>query len=138
MASRDPFTEVATQEELLAQACAAVASWVPDAARELHALGASHQRAATAMAARSRRWLRLHVTLRATVAAAIGTDLGALVWLRAQEQRLIDCYVTLEGSAALSPDERRQLRRELVPAAFERFARVDQWIMLREEQGVFA
>ena len=78
------------------------------------------------MGARPRRWLKLHATLRATLAAAIGTELGALMWLRRQEQRLIDCYVALEGSTALTPQERLRLRRELVPAAFERFGRVDQ------------
>ena len=90
------------------------------------------------MGTRPRRWPKLLATLRATLAAAIGTELGALTWLRRQEQLFIDCYVALEGSATLSLDERRRLRRELVPAAFERFARVDRWIMLREEQGAFA
>jgi hypothetical protein len=133
-----PFAKVASQEEFVAAACAAVASWVPAAEGELQAMAAAHLAAATAMAARPRRWLKLHVTLRATLAAAIGTELGALTWLRRQEQRLIDGYVTLEASSALTPAERRRLRRELVPSAFERFARVDQWIMLREERGVFA
>jgi hypothetical protein len=46
--------------------------------------------------------------------------------------------VTLEGVGTLGPEERLRLRRELVPSAFERFQRVDRWIMLREEQGAFA
>jgi hypothetical protein len=134
----DPFAAVAAQEELAAAACAAVAHWVPAAEAELHALAASHLTAAATGRSRPRRWLRLHGTLRAMLAAAIGTELGALLWLRAQEQRVIDCYVALEGASTLSADERRRLRRERVPAAFERFARVDRWIMLREERGVFA
>ncbi len=138
MSRPDPFAAVAAQEEFVAAACAAVAGWVPAAEADLHALAASHLAEATRMSARPRRWLKLHVTLRATLAAAIGTELGALTWLRKQEQRLIDRYVELEGSSSLSESERRRLRRELVPAAFERFARVDQWIMLREEQGAFA
>jgi hypothetical protein len=134
----DPFAAVAAQEEFVAAACAAVASWVPDEEADLHGLAASHLSVAMGMAARPRRWLKLHVTLRATLAAAVGTELGALTWLRRQEQRLIDQYVALEASPALTEAQRRRLRRELVPAAFDRFARVDQWIMLREEQGVFA
>jgi hypothetical protein len=134
----DPFAAVAAQEEFVGAACAAVASWVPDAEADLHGLAASHLGVAMGMAARPRRWLKLHVTLRATLAAAVGTELGALTWLRKQEQSLIDQYVALEASPALTEAQRRRLRRELVPAAFERFARVDQWIMLREERGVFA
>jgi hypothetical protein len=143
MAQSDPYAAVAAQEEFVAAACAAVAHWVPVAEPELHALAASHLAAAAASGKlagkpRPRRWLTLHVTLRAMLAAAIGTELGALVWLRRQEQRLIDGYVTLEASATLTADQRRRLRRERVPAAFERFQRVDRWIMLREERGAFA
>jgi hypothetical protein len=145
MTHPDSFGTVAAQEELVAAACAAVAQWVPSAHAELHALAASHLLAATAshltaatVPVRARRWLKLYVTLEATLAAAIGTELGALRWLRRQEQRLIDGYVALEASAALSPFERLRLRRELVPAAFDRFARVDRWIMLREERGAYA
>ncbi len=134
----DPFAAVAAQEEFVAAACAAVAGWVPDAEAELHELAAAHLQAAARLAARPRRWLKLHVTLRATLAAAIGTELGALTWLRKQEQRLIDQYVALEASPSLMEDERQRLRRVLVPAAFERFARVDHFIMLREEQGAYA
>jgi hypothetical protein len=138
MTQADPFAVVAAQEELIAAACAAVAHWVPGAEAELHALAASHLAAAGTATVRPRRWRRLHATLQAALAAAIGTELGALVWLRRQEQRLIDGYMTLEASPALSAEERRRLRRERVPAAFERFARVDRWIMRREERGVFA
>lgn len=134
----DPYAAVAAQEEFVAAACAATAQWVPEAEPELHALAAAHLAAATALGARPRRWPKLLATLRATLAAAIGTELGALTWLRRQEQLLIDCYVTLEASSALAADERLRLRRELVPAAFGRFARVDRWIMLREEQGAYA
>lgn len=137
MARPDSFAAVAAQEEFVAAACAAVAHWVPAAEADLHALAASHLASATAQK-RPRRWLKLHVALRATLAAAIGTELGALKWLRRQEQRLIDGYVKLESSTTLSAEERRRLRRELVPAAFERFQRVDRWIMLREEQSAFA
>jgi hypothetical protein len=138
MSRVDPFAVVAAQEEFVAAACAAAAHWVPAAEADLHALAASHLAASKKAKGRRRRWLKLHVTLRATLAAAIGTELGALTWLRKQEQRLIDGYVMLEGSPVLSAEERRRLRRELVPAAFERFQRVDRWIMLREEQGAFA
>ena len=132
------FAAVAAQEELVAAACAATAHWVPGAQAELHALAAAHLSVATALGVKPRRWTKLFAALRATLAAAIGTELGALTWLRRQEQLLIDCYVALEGSLALGADERLKLRRELVPAAFARFARVDRWIMLREEQGAFA
>ena len=132
------FAAVAAQEELVAAACAATAHWVPDAEAELHALAAAHLAVATELGVRPRRWIKLLTALRATLAAAIGTELGALTWLRRQEQLLIDCYVALEGSALLGADERLRLRTERVPAAFARFARVDRWIMLREERGAFA
>lgn len=134
----DPFAAVAAAEEFAAAACAAVAQWVPGAEAELHALAAAHLETATRLAARPRHWFKLHATLRATLAAAIGTELGALQWLRRQQQRLVDRYVDLEASSRLEPEERLRLRRALVPAAFERFARVDRWIMLREEQSAFA
>jgi len=132
------FAAVSAQEELVAAACAATAHWVPDAEAELHALAAAHLAAAKGLGVKPRRWIKLFASLRATLAAAIGTELGALTWLRRQEQLLIDCYVALEGSLMLGADERLRLRRERVPAAFARFARVDRWIMLREERGVFA
>jgi len=139
MMTRDErFQAVAALEELMAAACTATAQWVPGAEADLHTLAAAHLQTATALGVRPRRWLKLHASLRATLAAAMGTELGALVWLRRQEQRLIDGYMALEGSTALTAAERERLRRELVPAAFARFGRVDQWIMLREEQGVFA
>ncbi len=132
------FAAVAAQEELVAAACAATAYWVPGAEAELHALAAAHLAVATSLGVRHRRWVQLLARLRATLAAAIGTELGALIWLRRQEQLLIDCYVRLEGAETLGADERRRLRRELVPAAFARFQRVDRWIMLREERGAYA
>jgi hypothetical protein len=138
MSRPDRFAAVAAQEEFVAAACAATAHWVPAAEAELHALAAGHLSTATRLGIKPRRWPRLMAIVRATLAAAIGTELGALTWLRRQEQLLIDCYVTLEAQTSLASDERRRLRRELVPAAFERFARVDRWIMLREERGAFA
>ena len=138
MARSRLYAAVAAQEELVAAACAATAHWVPDAEAELHALAAAHLSVATELGVKPRRWIKLLTSLRATLAAAIGTEMGALTWLRRQEQLLIDCYVALEGALALGADERLRLRRERVPAAFARFARVDSWIMLREERGAFA
>ncbi|MDB4970395.1 MAG: hypothetical protein JWN44_6084 [Myxococcales bacterium] len=134
----DPFAAIAAEEEFAAAACAAVAPWVPSIEADLHALAATHLQASTRLAARPRRWLKLLTSLRASLAAVIGTELGALMWLRKQEQRLIDRYVDVEGSLSLTAEERSRLRQGMVPAAFERFQRVDQWIMLREEQGVYA
>ena len=132
------YAAVVAQEELVAAACAATAQWVPGAEADLHALAAAHLAVAKELGVRPRRWVGLFAALRATLAAAIGTELGALTWLRRQEQLLIDCYVALEGATGLDADERLRLRRERVPAAFARFQRVDRWIMLREEQGAFA
>ena len=74
-----------------------VAHWVPTIEADLHAMAAAHLAVATMLGARPRRWLKLHATLRATLAAAVGTELGALTWLRKQQQRLIDGYVEVEG-----------------------------------------
>ncbi|HEY2747230.1 MAG TPA: hypothetical protein VGL86_21555 [Polyangia bacterium] len=142
MAGRDPFAAAAAEEELVAAACAAAARWVPGAEAELHALAAAHLATATALTrtatARPRRWRAFYAGLQAMLAAAVGTELGALTWLRKQEQRLLDVYVALEGSSTLTAMERQRLRFELVPTAFERFGRVDRWIMRREEQGAYA
>jgi hypothetical protein len=133
-----PFASVAAAEALVAAACAAVAACIPHARDELCTLGAAHLATALRLHARPRRWRRRVVTARATLAAVAGSELGALVWLRRQEQGLVDAYMALEGSLALQPMARQRLRRELVPGAFERFSRVDRLIMLREEQGVYA
>lgn len=138
MRDSDPFARIAQEEELVSAACAAVAGWVENAAPELHRLAAAHLQTATALGARVRRWSKLHATLRAMLSAAVGTELGALTWLRKQEQRLVDGYVAIEAAAALDLSARRRLRRTLVPDAFERFSRVDRLIMLREERGAFA
>ena len=138
MKKSEPFGRVAAAEELVAAACAAVAEWVPDHEATLSALAAEHLGVAVRFDVKPRRWLRMRMTIKATLAAAIGTQLGALAWLRTQEQRLVDAYIALESAAHLLPDERRLLRRKLVPAAFERFSRVDQLIMMREEEGVYA
>src|SRR6476661_1544225 len=106
MARTVRFAAVAAQEEFVAAACAATAHWVPDAEAELHALAATHLATATRLGIKPRRWPRLLAIVRATLAAAIGTQLGALTWLRRQEQLLIDCYVTIEGIGTLRPEER--------------------------------
>jgi hypothetical protein len=137
-ADQDPFARVAAGEAFVGAACAAVAAWVPNLEDELHALAAAHVAAAARLQARPRRWLKQLVTLQAALAAAVRNDLGALVWLRRQQQRLVDAYMALEGSANLAAVARLRLRRELVPAAFDRFSRVDRWIMMREEQGAYA
>jgi hypothetical protein len=131
------FDHVASAEELLAAACSAVAEHAPAHRTQLLQLADEHLRVAVRLDMRARRWLKLRMTIAATLAAAVGTELGALSWLRTQEQRLVDDYVALEGSPGLDEEERRLLRRTLVPAAFERFSRVDQLIMAREE-GVYA
>ncbi len=140
--ARDVFAAAAAEEELVAAACAAAARWVPGAEAQLHALAAAHLATATALmktaAARPRRWRTFYAGLQAMLAAVVGTELGTLLWLRRQEQRLLDVYVALEASPVLTVTERQRLRFERVPAAFDRFGRVDRWIMLREEQGVYA
>jgi hypothetical protein len=138
MEREDPFATVAAREEFVAVACSVVAGWVRAAEAELDVLASEHLEAASRWHARPQRWLKLQVALRALLAAVVGDELGALVWLRKQEQRLVDDYVTLEGSALLWGDERQRLRRQLVPAAFDRFSRVDRLIMLREERGAYA
>jgi len=138
MTTNEVFARVAAAEELVAAACAAVAEWVPDCKRELSVLAEEHLRVAVRFAAKPRRWLKLRMAINAMLATAVGTRLGVLAWLRTQEQRLVDAYVALEASPLFDDDERRQLRRALVPAAFERFSRVDQLIMTREEEGVYA
>jgi hypothetical protein len=138
MTKNEPFAAVAAAEELVAAACAAVAEWVPDCERELSALAEEHLRVAVRFAAKPRRWLKQRMAINAMLATAVGTRLGVLGWLRTQEQRLVEAYVAIEASPALDVDDRQELRRALVPAAFERFSRVDQLIMTREEEGVYA
>jgi hypothetical protein len=140
-AMNDGFAAVAAEEERVAAACAAAARWLPAAEADLHALAAAHLATARALTMSSSRpipWRGLYASLQALLAAVVGTELGTLLWLRRQEQRLVDAYVALEGSPTLTALERQRLRRVLVPTTFERFGRVDRWIMLREEQGAYA
>ena len=134
----DPHRAVADGEERLAAACAAVAMRlkVPEA---LHAIAGGHLQAARALKARpNARWRDLQAALLAALASSVGGELGALVWLRKQEQRLLDHYMALEGAPVLTPLERQRLRRYLIPGAFARFAAVDRLIMEREGEGAYA
>src|SRR5215470_15081006 len=126
------FETVAAREEFVAVACSVVSGWVKPAESDLDVLASEHLEAASRMRVKPRRWLKLQVALRALLAALVVDELGALVWLRRQEQRLVDDYMALEGSDALSLESRQRLRQKLVPAAFDRFSRVDRLIMLRE------
>jgi hypothetical protein len=138
MTANHAFAGVAAMEEMLAVACAVVAEWVPDCETPLGELAEAHRRAAVELMVRPRRWLKLRMTVAAMLGGGVGTKLGALGWLRTQEQRLVDDYVALEGSPALDLGDRHRLRRALLPAAFERFSRVDQLIMTCEEEGAYA
>src|SRR5580704_3136450 len=92
----DPFRAVADGEERLAAACAAVATRL-DAPDALFVVTGEHLQAARALAARPNpRWRDLQAALLATLASSVGGELGALVWLRKQEQRLLDLYLALE------------------------------------------
>jgi hypothetical protein len=134
----DAYVAIADGEELLAAACAAVAERLQEPA-EVHRLTGEHLQVATLLHARPRKRRRdLQLTLLATLASSAGGELGVLTWLRKQEQRLVDSYMALDASLGLAPIERRRLRRYLVPRAFARFARLDQIIMQREEQDVYA
>ncbi|HEX4459832.1 MAG TPA: hypothetical protein VIA18_17760 [Polyangia bacterium] len=134
----DPYRAIADGEERLAAACAAVASRL-DAPDALHVVTGEHLHAARALKARrNTRWRDLQIALLAAVASSVGGEVGALVWLRKQEQRLLDHYMALEQSPTLSPLERQRLRRYLIPGAFARFARVDRLIMQRESEGAYA
>ena len=134
----DPYRGVADGEERLAAACAAVADRLagPD---ELHRVTGEHLQAARALQARpNTRWRDLQLMLLATLASSVGGELGALVWLRKQEQRLLDRYMALEQSRQLAPLERQRLRRYLIPGAFARFALIDRLIAQREAEGAYA
>jgi len=134
----DPFCAVADGEERLAAACAAVATRL-DAPDALHVVTGEHLQAARALKARpNTRWRDLQAALLATLASSVGGELGALVWLRKQEQRLLDRYMALESAPKVTPLERQRLRRYLIPGAFARFAQVDRLIMQRESEGLFA
>lgn len=134
----DPYRAIAEGEEQLAAECAAVATRLeaPDA---LHIVTGEHLQAARALKARpNTRWRDWQAALLATLASSVGGEVGALVWLRKQEQRLLDRYMALEQSATLLPLERQRLRRYLIPGAFARFAKVDRLIMERESEGAYA
>lgn len=134
----DPYRVVAEGEERLAAECAAVATRLasPDV---LHLVTGEHLQAARALKARpSTRWRDWQAALLATMASSVGGEVGALVWLRKQEQRLLDHYMALEQSPALLPLERQRLRRYMIPGAFARFAIVDRLIMEREGESAYA
>jgi hypothetical protein len=133
----DPYRNIAEGEEHLAAACAAVADRLaqPDV---LHKLSGEHLRAATELCVRPRkRWRELRLTLLVTLALSVGGELGALTWLRRQEQRLVDEHTALAVSPRLAELDRQRVRRRLVPGAFARFAQIDRLIQEREQEGVY-
>lgn len=133
----DPYRKISEGEEHLAAACAAVAERVarPEL---LHKLSGEHLRAATELRARPRkRWRELRLTLLVTLALSVGGELGALTWLRRQEQRLVDEHTALAASPRLAELDRQRVRRYLVPGAFARFSQIDRLIQEREQEVVY-
>jgi hypothetical protein len=127
---------IAAEEAAIAAACATVAAYAPDAAEALAMLAGAHARAADRFGAPSGGWRERVAPLVARLAGLRGAT-GALAWLRDREHHLVRRYLELEGDASLDGVLRESLRREWVPAAFERFMQVDR-LMARLEHEAFA
>jgi hypothetical protein len=54
---------------------------------------------------------------------------GTLGWLREREHRSVRSYLALDTVAGLDDETRRRLRRVLIPAAYDRYTRVDRLLL---------
>jgi hypothetical protein len=125
------LARIGEKELELASAVAAIAARMT-AADELTALCREHLAAAARLGAHGGgQPATVAATLRSVALGAVllrRDHAGALAWLREREHELVTAYMALEADLALDAAARQALRRELLPAAFGRFARVDRLV----------
>jgi hypothetical protein len=121
----------------LSAACWALAGLrdAPELRREFARLADEHRAAAETLGARGARMHEVLEAARALVQAALEPG-GTIGWLREREHRLIRNYLALDTISGLDDATRRRLRRELLPAAYDRYTRVDRLLVLHEADAV--
>src|SRR5581483_4865714 len=103
--------------------------------REFARLADEHREAAEALGARGARMHEVLAAARALVQAALEPG-GTIGWLREREHALIRDYLALDTVAAVDDETRKRLRRELLPAAYDRYTRVDRLLAVNETDRV--
>jgi hypothetical protein len=120
------------EEEELEAACAALASLL-EPGDELGSMAAEHRRAASMLLGERPRMRALLSSMRAVFTAMVRNEARALAWLRDREHQLVRSYLALDCREDLDEATRQLVRRTLLPAAFERFTRIDR--VLAERPG---
>ena len=130
MNTRTRLSQLGDAEARLAIACAFL---VPRRASESEALAllASEHREAAARLGRSISAARGAIA-RAEAWLSARRRSGAIAWLAAEEHALVRAYLTLDLAPDLDDETRRQLRHELLPAAYDRFTRADRLVAARD------
>jgi hypothetical protein len=115
-------------EAELAAACSAITALRPDEA--FSGLAREHRETATRLRRGGAPLRELYAAGRALWAMLRG---GAVAWLRAREHQLVCAYLSVDTVLGLDDETRAALRREWLPAAFDRYTRVDR--MLADGEG---
>ena len=129
------LTRLGEEEEELEAACAALAALVADG-DQLRRMAGEHQQAAGILLGERTRSRALFASMRAVLTAMVRSDERALAWLREREHKLVRSYLALDCREDLDVSVRQLLRRVLLPAAFERFTRVDRLLASRDAEMV--
>src|SRR5947209_862020 len=126
-------------EAELSAACWALAGLrnAPELKREFARLADEHHDAAETLGASGARMHEVLAAARALMHAALEPG-GTIGWLHAREHKLIREYLALDTVATVDDETRRRLRRELLPAAYDRYTRVDRLLAASEADAATA
>jgi len=116
-------------EEELEAACAALASLTTRSSDELRRLAGEHQKVAGVLLGMRPRGRVVLASMRAALTVVVRNEERALTWLRDREHRLVRAYLALDYRVDLDESTRMMVRRVLLPAAFDRFTRVDRLLV---------
>jgi hypothetical protein len=130
MSKESELKRLGETEEELEAACATLASLI-EPGDDLRRMAADHRRGAALLVGVRPRVRPLLSSMRAALTALVRDEDRALAWLRDREHQLVRAYLALDCRQDLVEAERELVRRFLLPAAFERFTRIDRTLALR-------
>ena len=122
-------------EEELEAVCATLASLLHEG-DELRALSLEHRRSAALLIGERPRMKILLASMRAALTALVRHEERALAWLRDREHALVRAYLQLDCHQDIDDESRDLVRRVLLPAAFDRFTRIDRALAVRATEPV--
>jgi hypothetical protein len=120
-------------EAALSAACWAMASVRSELRKPFARLAEAHRAAAEALGVAGPRMSDAMAAGRALL-AAITSPGGAAAWLLAREHALVRAYLALDTDDALDDVARARLRREWLPAAYDRCMDVDRLVARAEPE----